>query len=186
MTRLYTVGHGTATTDELIDTLRSADIRALVDVRRFPGSRRHPHLSRDALSTSLPAVGIAYRWEPGLGGRRRLAKDQPTRDPWWQVEAFRAYAAYARTAEFSAAFEGLLLQARTAAVTVMCSETVWWRCHRRLIADVATLRAGVEVLHLMPSGPVLHRPAAGARLSGTGEVVWDDAGVVARHDVNDG
>ena len=188
MNALLTVGHGTLAAEDLAALLRSAGVRLVVDVRRFPGSRRHPDLARDALAAALPAAGIAYRWEPRLGGRRHLTKDADAASPdrWWRVAAFRAYAGYTRTEEFDAALRDVLADvlggARGAgggapgSVAVMCSESVWWRCHRRLIADVAALVHGVPVDHLMPGGRLSrHEPSAGARVTPTGEVVWDAA-----------
>lgn len=169
---LLTLGHGTADQQRLIDLVTSAGITRLVDVRRFPGSRVHPHVSRDAMSDWLPREGVAYEWLPGLGGRRRTPPDSP--DTWWQVETFRGYAAHMRTPEFLAAVDGLLEHAATADTAVMCSESLWWRCHRRLIADFAVLARGVPVRHLFPDGHVVeHEPAAGARLREDGLLAYD-------------
>jgi len=122
----------------------------------------------------LPDVGVAYHWEERLGGRRRLAKDSPDEDSWWQVTQFRAYAAHTRTPEFAAALDELLADAGRP-TAVMCSESVWWRCHRRLIADVCVLGRGIDVQHLMPDGRLRpHRPADGARQRDDGLIVWDD------------
>ncbi|WP_225753606.1 DUF488 family protein [Actinotalea sp. Marseille-Q4924] len=178
-TTLLTFGHGTADEGLISRVLTDAGVQTLVDVRRFPGSRRHPHVARDELARWLPEAGVAYRWEPRLGGRRRVpagdddAADGTAPDPWWQVEAFRAYAAHTRTAEFRAALGDLLEQAARERTVVMCSETVWWRCHRRLVADVATLLHGVDVQHLGHDGRLsAHPPAAGARVTADG-LVYD-------------
>lgn len=175
-TRLLTVGHGTATANEVADLLTGAGVGLLVDVRRFPGSRRDPSLARDALAESLPAAGVDYRWEERLGGRRRLPPEETETDPWWRVTSFRAYAAHTRTDEFRAAMAELLARAGepgAGAVAVMCSETVWWRCHRRLISDVAVLLHDVPVEHLGHDGRLSpHRPAEGARVTGRG-LVYD-------------
>lgn len=173
MTPLFTVGHGTASQEELLVLLRSSGVEALVDIRRFPGSAAHPHVGRDAMEHWVPDAGIAYRWEQRLGGRRRLPKGTPSLDSWWTVEAFRAYAAHTRTEEFAGGLADLLQQADQQAVAVMCSETVWWRCHRRLVADVVLLGHERPVTHLLPSGPKPHQPAAGARAVGGGQLVWD-------------
>lgn len=173
---LWTLGHGTADQDRLIDLLRGAGVTSLVDVRRFPGSRRHPHVSRDALSEWLPAAGIQYRWDPRLGGRRHVpvserGAEEP--DPWWRVDAFRAYAAHARTHEFHHGMTDLLAQLAREPTTVFCSETLWWRCHRRIIADVAVLQHGLDVRHLAHDGRTApHPPAAGARSTPEG-LVYD-------------
>jgi uncharacterized protein (DUF488 family) len=150
--RLLTIGHGTSTRDELAQRLSTAGIETLIDVRRFPGSRRNRDVSRDSLAVWVPEAGIEYVWEERLGGRRRVPADAGDRDDWWRVEAFRAYAAHTRTAEFQAAMAALVERARTGAVAVMCSEFVWWRCHRRLISDVAVLLHGLPVEHVMPDG----------------------------------
>jgi uncharacterized protein (DUF488 family) len=174
-TELLTIGHGASSQEDLGDRLVTVGVQLLVDIRRFPGSRAHPHVAREALAEWLPLRGVSYRWEPRLGGRRSLPKDAPTPDTWWTVEAFRAYAAHTRTREFSGALDELLHEAGERVVAVMCSETVWWRCHRRLVADVAVLAHGVEVRHVMPGrAPSPHRPAAGARLRPDGQLVWDD------------
>jgi uncharacterized protein (DUF488 family) len=169
---LLTFGHGTAEQVQIVEVLRGAGVEQLVDVRRFPGSRRNPHVARDLMQQWLPDAGIAYRWEPRLGGRR-AADDEPSPDTWWQVAAFRAYAGYTRTAEFGAGLADLLADAGRVRVAVMCSETVWWRCHRRLISDVAVLLHRVDVQHLGHDGRLTpHPPAAGARVTAAG-LVYD-------------
>jgi len=169
---LLTVGHGPQGRGPLGDRLTGAGVEVLIDVRRFPGSRNNPDVSRDALEEWLPALGIGYRWDERLGGRRRLPPGEPGEDGWWTVAQFAAYAAHTRTPEFTAALDEVLADAATATVAVMCSESVWWRCHRRLIADVAVLAHGVPVMHLMPGGRLTpHRPSEGAVLD-DGVVYW--------------
>ena len=175
--RLLTIGHGTASQQALLSALHEAQVEALVDVRRFPRSAAHPHVDEQALAGWLPPAGVSYRWEPRLGGRRRLPRGTLSPDTWWTVEAFRAYAGHTRSEEFRQALGLLLDQASTERVAVMCSETVWWRCHRRLIADVAVLACGVDVGHLLPPAAVRpHRLSAGARLDSDGSLVWDGTG----------
>lgn len=146
--RLFTVGHGTRTVEELAAVLADAGVGRLIDVRRFPGSRRNPHLSRDNLAQTPP---LAYEWwGEELGGRRSRSKG-PSRHPAWRNDAFRAYADYMDTAEFAAALDRLLATSTDTPTAIMCAETLWWRCHRRLIADAATLR-GAEVVHLLGVG----------------------------------
>jgi uncharacterized protein (DUF488 family) len=170
---LLTVGHGPDDRDRLGARLSGAGVTSLVDVRRFPGSRNNPDVRREALAAWLPAAGIGYRWEERLGGRRKLPAGEPVPDAWWTVAQFAAYAAHTRTSEFAAALDEVLAEAATATVAVMCSESVWWRCHRRLIADVAVLGRGVPVLHLMPDGRLSpHRPSAGAVVGSDGQVRW--------------
>ena len=172
---LVTFGHGTAGPDELLRLLRAAGVTRLVDVRRFPASRAHPHVHEEVLAEQLPEAGTAYRWDARLGGRRRLPAGTGT-DSWWQVEAFRAYAWHTRTPEFGEGMQQLLAEVdatEDGEVAVMCSESVWWRCHRRLIADVAVLSQDCRVLHLMHDGRLVEHPtAAGARVV-DGSVVWD-------------
>ena len=173
---LLTFGHGTADQERIVEALTGAGVELLVDVRRFPGSRRNPHVARDELERWLPAAGVEYRWEPRLGGRRSRAAtddDGDPVDPWWQVAAFRAYAAYTRTEEFGEAMDDVVGAVRKRTVAVMCSETVWWRCHRRLISDVAVLLRDLPVLHLGHDGRLTpHPPAAGARVTPDG-LVYD-------------
>ncbi len=170
---LLTVGHGPEDRTALAARLHGAGVDLVVDVRRFPGSRSNPDVRREALQEWLPGAGIGYRWEARLGGRRRLPPGEPVADGWWTVGQFAAYAAHTRTAEFATALDTVLGEAATATVAVMCSESVWWRCHRRLVADVAVLARGVPVDHLVPDGRLTpHRPSAGAVLGGDGLVHW--------------
>lgn len=165
MGRLLTAGHGTLDREALAALLTGAGTELLVDVRRFPGSRHNPDVGRDALQQWLPQAGIDYRWEERLGGRRRREKGSDA-DGWWRVEAFRAYAAHTRTPDFLAALDDLGADVAARATTVvMCSEAVWWRCHRRLVADAALLLRGVEVAHLAHDGRTRpHEPSEGARV----------------------
>jgi uncharacterized protein (DUF488 family) len=147
---LYTVGHGTRTTEQLVAVLASADVARLADVRRHPGSRRYPHLGRDALAEALPAAGIAYAWwGETMGGRRSRRPD--SRHTAWRNASFQGYADHMDTPAFRRAFSELLDAAREAPTAVMCAETLWWRCHRRLLADAAVLR-GTPVVHLLSEG----------------------------------
>ncbi|MPZ72819.1 MAG: DUF488 family protein [Nitriliruptorales bacterium] len=144
---MYTIGHGTRSTEELVAVLVSADVRRVADVRRHPGSRRCPHLGRDVLSIDLPVEGIAYEWwGEALGGRR--SRVPGSRHHAWRNASFQGYADHMDSDGFRSAFERLLAAASRVTTVVMCSETVWWRCHRRLLADAAVLR-GVEAVHLL-------------------------------------
>nr|WP_239524215.1 DUF488 domain-containing protein [Geodermatophilus normandii] len=170
---MLTVGHGPEDRAALAARLRGAAVDLVVDVRRFPGSRANPDVRREALADWLPDAGVGYRWEERLGGRRRLPPGEPVADGWWTVAQFAAYAAHTRTAGFAAALDEVVDDAASATVAVMCSESVWWRCHRRIVADVAVLARGVPVTHLMPDGRLSpHTPSAGAVLGGDGEVRW--------------
>lgn len=178
MEPLLTVGHGAWSAPELASLLTAAGVSSVVDVRRFPGSRSSPHLHTDRLADWLPESGVAYRWEERLGGRRRLPTGAPVVDGWWRVAAFQAYAAYTRTPDFAGGMQDLLEQVRRPArrVAVMCSELVWWRCHRRIVADVAVLAHDCPVQHLMPDGSLrAHVVSDGARLLADGQVTWPAA-----------
>jgi uncharacterized protein (DUF488 family) len=169
---LITVGHGTASQAELTTLLRNAGVGRLVDVRRFPNSRAHPHVRRESLGRWVPAAGIGYRWDERLGGRRHRPTDSP--DSWWRVDAFRAYAYHMRSAEFIAAIGELLSDLGAAGTAVMCSESLWWRCHRRLIADFVAVAREAPVRHLNHDGRLTEHPvAAGARLSADGVLFYD-------------
>lgn len=175
---LLTVGHGRLAPDELAQLLTGAGVQTLVDVRRFPGSRANVAAATGRIPEICEGVGIPYRWEKRLGGRRRLTKDEDAASPdtWWQVAAFRAYAAHTRTVEFRAELDALLADVETSRTATLCSEAVWWRCHRRIIADVAMLERGIEVRHLMHDGRLREaEPSPGARRGDDGRVVWDRA-----------
>ena len=170
---VFTVGHGPDRRDKLGARLTEAGVRLVVDVRRFPASRTNRDVAGEALAAWLPEVGIGYRWDERLGGRRRIPAGEPVTDAWWTVAQFAAYAAHTRTPEFVMALDELLTEAAARPVAVMCSEYLWWRCHRRLIADVVVLAHGVPVRHVMPNGRTAeHVPAEGARLGADGVVRW--------------
>ncbi len=148
---LLTIGHGTLPAGRFIELLREAGVADLVDVRTAPGSRRVPHFHRHAMEIWVAEAGIAYRWEPRLGGWRRALPASP--NTGLRNAAFRGYADHMESAEFRAALDELLSEAAAAATTVvMCSEALWWRCHRRLLADAAVLLGGASVIHLMHDG----------------------------------
>lgn len=169
---LLTYGHGTDSSERTVATLTAAGVCAIVDIRTAPGSRRHPQFARVELERWLPEAGIGYRWEKRLGGFRRPGPGNP--DVVWREDMFRGYAEYMRSAEFGAAIDGVLAEAAGAVVAVMCSESLWWRCHRRLVADFATVARGVEVRHLMHDGRTQpHRLSQGLRLRDDGLLVYD-------------
>jgi uncharacterized protein (DUF488 family) len=146
----FTIGHSTRTLEEFVALLDEAGVRGIADVRRFPASRRHPHFNRENLEIALPAAGIAYRHFPVLGGRRGRS-DPHSPNGWWEIEAFRNYADHALTPEFRRALSSLRDYGHAQPVAVMCAEAVWWRCHRRLIAD-NLLAAAETVIHLLDLG----------------------------------
>jgi uncharacterized protein (DUF488 family) len=152
---LWTIGHSTHPIEEFIDIVTSHGITRIADVRRFAGSRKFPQFNPDALAQSLTDAGVAYTPMPELGGRRKALKNTP--HTAWRSEAFRGYADYMDTPEFTAAAESLAAIARSDRVAIMCSEAVWWRCHRSMIADYFKAN-GWEVLHIMGLGDAKEHP----------------------------
>jgi uncharacterized protein (DUF488 family) len=168
---LRTVGHGTLAAGELAALLHDAGTLLLVDVRSYPGSRRNPQFGREAMGRWLADAGIAYEWEPALGGRRQPRAD--SRNQALTNPAFRGYADYMETPEFTGALSGLLEVSRREPTAVMCSESVWWRCHRRLLADAVVLLHAHPVEHLFHTGRLdPHRPTPVARVD-AGQLVYD-------------
>jgi uncharacterized protein (DUF488 family) len=162
--QVLTVGHGTLPADDLVDLLRSAAVNRLVDIRSFPGSRRNPQFGRDEMERWVPGAGLDYLWMRDLGGRRRPSPDSP--HTALRNDAFRAYADHMDTEAFGAGIEELLVHAEDTSTAIMCSESVWWRCHRRLVADHLTLVRGVDVVHLMHDGRLTPHPdTQGVRLA---------------------
>ena len=150
---IYTIGHSTRATEELLVVLGEAGIRILADVRRFPASRRYPHFNRAHLEHVLPEAGIEYVWlGESLGGRRRgVVPAERSPNSGWQVAAFRAYADFMGTSDFQAGIGTLETLARSQRTALMCAERLWWSCHRRLIADYLTVH-GWSVIHLFDVG----------------------------------
>jgi uncharacterized protein (DUF488 family) len=146
---IYTIGHSTRSLDDFIALLKAHGVAQLADVRSVPRSRRHPHFAADALTASLPAVGIAYRHFPGLGGLRKPRRD--SRNTAWRHEGFRGYADYMQTPEFERALDDLVALAAALPAAIMCAEAVWWRCHRQLTADALVAR-GIDVRHITSAG----------------------------------
>jgi uncharacterized protein (DUF488 family) len=144
---IFTIGHGVRPLEELVEVLRRAGVRTLVDVRRFPGSRRNPQFNQQSLAAAVEAAGIGYRHAVELGGRRS-GEPGEERFPCLGVAAFRSYAARMSTGEWQAALASALAEP---VPCFMCAETVWWRCHRRLIAELLTAR-GETVVHLLGPG----------------------------------
>jgi uncharacterized protein (DUF488 family) len=169
---LVTFGHGTASAEQMTELLRGAGVVALVDVRTAPGSRRHPQVARAELERWLPEAGISYRWEKRLGGFRKPGPESA--DVAWREEMFRGYAEHMRSGEFLAAADELLAQAELDSTAVMCAESLWWRCHRRLLADFVSAARGVPVRHLLHDGRLEeHRLSPGLRLREDGLLVYD-------------
>lgn len=170
--RLLTVGHGTASRDEFTRLVREAGVEVVVDVRSAPGSRRSPQFGRPEMQVWLPGAGVGYRWEPRLGGFRRPAPDSP--NIALRHAAFRGYADYMTSDVFGEALAGLAAEATRQVTAVMCAETLWWRCHRRLIADAAVLLCQAAVWHLRHDGRLTpHRLTDGVRRAAAGCLIYD-------------
>lgn len=159
---IFTIGHGTRTIGEFLGLLKAAGVRRLVDVRRVPVSRRHPQFIKEALAARLRASGIRYVWREDLGGWRTPRSDSRH----LALTAFRGYADYMESAGFQAASEWLLRTSAKTPTAVMCAESLWWKCHRQLIADALTVR-GARVLHILAGGRIApHRLHPTARRRG--------------------
>lgn len=167
----FTIGHSTRSFDQFLSMLREAGVRGIADVRRFPGSRRFPQFDREQLQPALADAGIEYRHFAELGGRRGTgAVDSP--NGWWKIAAFRHYADHALTPRFQRAFDALLQFGSQRPVAVMCAEALWWRCHRRLVAD-QLLAAGMQVVHLLgPGKQEVAQLSEGARVQPDGRVLY--------------
>ncbi len=168
---IFTVGHSNRPIEDFVSMLDAAQIGLVADVRKLPGSASNPQFDEDALAGSLSAAGIGYEWVPELGGRRPVDRAvPPALNGLWRVKAFHNYADYALSDEFRAGLARVRDWSAGTRVAVMCSEAVWWRCHRRLIADHLLAR-GDQVFHIMAAGR-----ADPARLS-PGAVVGEDLSV---------
>lgn len=143
---IYTIGHSTRTEEEFIAILGSFKIELLADIRTYPGSKRYPHFNKENLQRSLSAEKIIYKHFPELGGRRKPVKDSTNNA--WKNDAFRGYADYMQTDDFKNGIRQLEEQASQHRTAFMCSEAVWWRCHRSLVSDHLKWK-GWKVLHIM-------------------------------------
>ena len=172
---LWTIGHSTQPVAAFIAALRVNGVERIADVRRFPASRRHPQFDADALAASLADAGIGYAPFVDLGGRRRARPD--SRNTAWTNASFRGYADYMETAEYATAIERLCRYAERRCA-VMCAESLWWRCHRALVADLFKSR-GTRVRHIAPGGDVTEHPYTSvARLGRDGALEYGAAQTV--------
>jgi uncharacterized protein (DUF488 family) len=159
---IYTIGHSTRAIDEFIELLKKNQIEVLIDVRKLPGSSKYPHFNQDELSRTLGSANILYIHLKELGGRRKPNKDSI--NTIWKNKSFQAYADHMGTAEFLKGIELLLEYADQQRVAIMCSEAVWWRCHRALIADYLK-SIGREVYHIVSAASnQLHPYTTAARI----------------------
>jgi len=166
---IHTIGHSTRTIEAFIELLNAHAIEMLIDVRRWPGSRRHPQFSREALSASLKAEGIEYLWRGDLGGFRKPAPNSV--NAAWKVATFRAYADFMLTQEFATIIDEMAAVAANCRVALMCAEAVPWRCHRQLLADAFLVR-GWSVQHIMDNGLQRHELPSFARADGS-QIYYD-------------
>jgi uncharacterized protein (DUF488 family) len=166
--RIWTIGHSTREIDEFISLLKGNEMKLLVDVRAFPGSKRYPQFNKDALAGSLVANGIRYEHFPELGGKRKSKPD--SRNTEWRNASFRGYADYMEAEQFQEGIERLLdIAAEGGPAAIMCAEAVWWRCHRSLIADYLKAH-GVEVLHILGANKIDPHPYTSAARIVNGEL----------------
>lgn len=169
--QIFSIGHWNHSLDCLLGLLAQHRIEALVDIRRFPGSRTFPHLSGQSLAAVLPEAGIEYHWIEALGGRRRSKKNETSRNLGLRNEAFRAYADYMHTEEFRQGVRRLFEIAAHKRTAIMCAEAVFWRCHRRLVSDFLFAN-NITVQHIFPNGDVRPHPLTdGAKIEG-GELTY--------------
>ena len=164
---IWTIGHSTRSAAEFLALLTSNDIETLADVRRFPGSRKYPHFNVEPLAHTLGEAGVQYVPYPELGGRRKPRPDSP--HTAWRNDAFRGYADYMQTSEFMLGIERLSTLASQKRTAIMCSEAVWWRCHRGLLADWFKAR-GVRVLHILDARHMVEHPWTSAAQVTNGEL----------------
>lgn len=171
--QVWTIGHSTHAIDAFLALLVSHDIAQVADVRTVPQSRRHPQFRTDALARSLPERGVEYAHLPRLGGWRRASADSS--NGAWRNLSFRGYADYAMGDEFACGLAELRQLAAPRRTAVMCSEALWWRCHRRLIADRLVV-AGDEVCHIGSDGrATAHRLTPFATVEPSGQITYPAA-----------
>jgi uncharacterized protein (DUF488 family) len=161
---LHTIGHSTRTSERLIELLRLHQIELLLDIRRWPASRRLPHFNRDPLTAALKTAGIDYLWRGDLGGFRKPSADSP--NSGWRVAAFRAYADFMLEEKFADIMKEMEMIAGKSRAAIMCAEAVPWRCHRQLLADAFLVR-GWNVRHIMDDGCYGHQLTGFAEPQGT-------------------
>jgi uncharacterized protein (DUF488 family) len=168
---IYSIGHSTRSLDEFLEMLHSFNIKILADIRSLPGSRRYPHFNQENLKISLEETGIQYMHLSDLGGRRKMKKD--SKNNRWNNDSFRGYADYMETKEFENAIVNLENLALDQPTVYMCSEAVWWRCHRSMVSDYLKAKDWI-VLHIMATGKVQeHKYTAPARIV-DGNVLYSD------------
>ena len=171
----YTIGHSTLSQEAMLSLLEGAGVRVLADVRRFARSRTNPQFNADAFAPALQRAGLAYLPMPALGGRRPARRAGESPNGLWREAGFRGFADYALTAEFRAAFAQLQERAAREPLAVMCSEALWWRCHRRIIADYLIV-SGLTVLHILGSRIEPAKLTPGAAPQPKGSILYPAVG----------
>jgi uncharacterized protein (DUF488 family) len=162
--KIWTIGHSTRSIEEFLSLLAGSGIEVIADVRSFPGSRKFPQYGRETLSATLAAQAVGYHWLPALGGRRKTSPDSP--NTAWRNPSFRGYADYMSSPEFAQGIAQLLDVSNKGRTAIMCSEAVWWRCHRSMIADALCV-SGIEVVHILDAKhSVVHPMTSPARVVG--------------------
>ena len=171
--RIFTVGHSTHPIERFLALLGEHQIASIADVRSFPSSRKWPQFNQSELSQSLGRAGIQYQWLKRLGGRRHTRREDSPHAAWTHP-AFRSYADYTETPDFAAGLDELAGVAGGVRTAYLCSEGLWWRCHRRIISDYLVLR-GWQVDHIMPDGKLRrHEMTPFARIANR-QIVYDGA-----------
>jgi uncharacterized protein (DUF488 family) len=171
MTTLYTIGHGNRSAEELVQMLKEAGVKCLMDVRSYPGSRAYPHFSRTSLESTLPAQGLHYVWDgEALGGFRKPTAN--SRHEGLRSDGFRGYADYMETEGFKVGIRALIARAEKSRIAIMCAERLPWRCHRSLISDYLVTQ-GVSIMHLVAPGKKQEHSVNPIARTCHGELIYD-------------
>jgi len=169
---IFTIGHSTHPIERFLALLAQHDIESLADIRRFPGSRKFPQFNRELLASALQDAGIRYYWLEALGGRRSETQgESPTANLGLRNPSFRNYANYMLTGEFEDGIVRLLAIASHSRTALMCAESLFWRCHRRLISDFL-LAKGISVQHIFPDGSLQHHQLTEGAIIDSGRVTY--------------
>ena len=170
--RIWTIGHSTHPLEEFLEWLDVSGVKAIADIRSYPGSRRYPHFNQEALELSLPKNGVSYYHFKDLGGRRKARPDSVNKV--WRHPSFRGYADYMETEAFKAATQELKEIARQQPIAMMCAEAVWWSCHRSMVSDYLKAQDW-EVLHIMGPGKITEHPYTSPANIENGKLIYKEA-----------
>lgn len=171
---IYTIGHSTRALEELVELLNEHGVACLIDIRAYPGSRTNPQFNKDNLEDKIPEAGVEYDHMRALGGRRKNSeKIDPSPNTFWNNKSFQNYADYALSAAFQTALEDLKKRTKDKTCAIMCSEAVWWRCHRRIVTDYL-LVDDYDVIHIMGKGQTnFAKITQNARITDEGLIIYD-------------